>query len=127
MAQELLDFEAPILRNYEQFLNNLEAISKYRKILFIALFSLLSGLVIYYKANPMKDPIWGFLIVTGGWFILLMALGFCLHICLAISCAMIDLLTKSTPKIEKLSLLSITFLLSLFSLITISILAIFIP
>lgn len=127
MAQELLDFEAPILSKYEQFLNDLEAIPNYRKILCIALFSFFSGLVIYYKANPMKDPVSGLLIVTGGWFILLMAIGFCLQILLVISCAIIDLLFKSTPKIEQLGMLSITFILSLCSLITISILAIFIP
>jgi hypothetical protein len=128
MAQELLDFDAPLtFSNYEKFLNYIEAIPSYIKILSILLFSFFAGLIIYSKASPMKDPISGLLIVTGGWFILLMAIGFCLQIFLVISCAIIDIITKSTPKIEKLGMLSITFLLSLLSLITISILAIFIP
>ena len=86
MAQELLDFDAPVtFSNYEKLLNYIEAIPSYIKILSILLFSFFAGLIIYYKANPMKDPISGLLIVTGGLFILLMAIGFCLQIFLVIS------------------------------------------
>jgi hypothetical protein len=127
MAQELLDYETPILGNYEKFLNYLEAIPSYQKIICILFFSLLTGFIIHHKASPTKDPIVSFLTVTGGLFILLMAIGFCLQVVLAISCAIIDAITNSTPKIERLGLLSVTLLLSLISLITIAILAIFIP
>ncbi|CAA6826107.1 MAG: Unknown protein, partial [uncultured Aureispira sp.] len=36
MANELLDFEAPLYSKYEKFLNDLEAIPSYLKLLFIA-------------------------------------------------------------------------------------------
>lgn len=127
MAQELLDFEAPILSNYERFLNYLETIPGYLKLICILLFSFLSTLIIHQKASPSQDPIVSFLTVTGGFFILLMAIGFFLQIFLTIGCAIITMISKSTPKIEILGLLSITLLLGLFSLLVIAILAIFIP
>lgn len=127
MAQELLDFEAPALSNYERFLNYLEAIPGYLKVICILLFSFLSTLIIHHKASPNQDTIVSFLTVIGGFFILLMAIGFFLQIFLAISCAIITTISKSTPKIEILGLLSITLLLGLFSLLVIAILAIFIP
>lgn len=127
MAQELLDFEAPVYDNYEKFLNYLEAIPGYQKIICILLFSFLNGFIIYYKASPSEDTIASFLTATGGFFILLMAAGFCLQIFLTVSCAVIHAITKSSPKIEILGFLSVTLLLSLLAVITIAILAIFIP
>lgn len=127
---ELLDFEAPLpLSSYEKFLNYLESRPSYIKILVILLSSIFSALIVYYKATPSKDenPLIELMTVIGGFFILLMAIGFFLQILLAMIGGIIDFITNNRPKIGELGLLSITFLLAILSLISISILAIFIP
>jgi hypothetical protein len=127
MAQELLDFEAPLaLSSYEKFINNLEAKSNYFKLAIVALCSFFSAAIVYYKATPSEITYLEIMIVAGGFFILLMAIGFLLRILLIMTCAIIELITNSISKIGKLGTLSITLLLSFSSVITLSILAIFI-
>ena len=128
--QELLDFEVPLpLSLYEKFLNYLESRPNYIKILGILLSSIFSALIVFYKASLSKDenPLFELMTVIGGLLILLMGIGFFLQILLVMICGIIDLMTNNSPKIGKLGLLSITLLLAILTLITISILAIFIP
>lgn len=130
LEKELLDFETPVtLSAYEKFLNSLEAIPNYLKTLGIGFFSLLIAFIIYYKAGSFQNgnSFSEISIVTGGLFILLLAAGFLLHIFLVIGSAIVDTITTYNPKIEILGALSITLVLSVFSMITTCILAIFIP
>lgn len=124
--EDLLDFETPIiLSKYEKFLNYQATKPSYLKVLGIILWSILSGSIIIYKAGKLDNfaLFSSIIVIGGGWFILLMTTGFFLHILLIIGAAFVDAITNYNPKIRKLDMLSVTFLLSLFSLITLFILA----